>query len=207
MSISITIRTWTDGRVLFQGPYKSFKTALEQAVARKVNLHFADLRKQNLSNALLDDGLLAGADFSCTNLAGANLSEADLRRCKFHNTALYNTCFAYSNLQGSRFYGASFGATDITGADISKGRFNTESCFSLNYRLAASMGECAYVDGSGRFHSMNRPPVVIWGLETRPVVYLDRGMLNLPTMQAPFSGTSHQNPAGDSSAQTSKKGA
>jgi hypothetical protein len=167
------IRSVKTGDVIFEGRFRSFIACLEQTVREKINLRHADLRNKNLMNANLDDAQLTGADFNGANLTGANLSESMLENACFQNAVLYNTCFAYSNLRRCDFNGTSFGATDITGCDISFSRFSTLSCFTLDFMAAKNMMDCAFIFPCSTFSRMSRPPVVIKGLQASPIVFMD----------------------------------
>jgi hypothetical protein len=165
-----SIHSVQNGSMLFEGIFDSFTTCLEQAVTERVNLSGADFRNRNLSNACLDDGQFAAADFSGANLTGANLSEAILRGACLENTDLYNTCLAYADLRDTRLDHAGFGATDITGADITRARFAALSCFSLDFASAAAMNECVYIADTGFEFSFSAPPLVVRGLGRKLLV-------------------------------------
>jgi uncharacterized protein YjbI with pentapeptide repeats len=163
-----------NGRTLYEGSFESFKHCLEQGVIDRANLAGANLKNYNLSNACLDDGLLTGADFSGCNLTGANLSEARLRGALFCGADLYNTCLAYADVKSCDFTDAMFGATDITGADISNALFSTLSCFTLDFPSAASLQNCRFTNDAGQEFFWSRPPVVIRGLGLKPVIFTDQ---------------------------------
>ena len=160
--------------VLFSGRFRSFRHALECAVADNTDLTGADLRARNLSGVSLDDARLAQADFTGSNLTGANLSEAPLRGSSFVNTCLYNTCLAYSDLQGCSFVDASFGGTDITGSNLSYATFSTLSCFSLDFVDAAAMTGCVFTNPDGLIATMSKPPLVIKGASRSVIIFMDR---------------------------------
>lgn len=169
-----SIRSIKNNEVLFEGRFYSFKTCVEQAVAEKMDLSYANLSNLDLSNANLDDARLAYANFSRANLTGANLSESNLAHANFDGAALYNVCFALSNLQMCNFENASFGATDITGANISCTKFSTLSCFTLGFIDAREMHGCVFKNPDGTTSKMSRPPIVINGLKTTPLIFMDR---------------------------------
>ena len=113
------------------------------------------------------------ADFTGCNLDGTNLSEADLEYAVFTDCTLYNTCFAGSNLQVCDFMRASFGATDISGADLSDAAFSNLSCFALDFSSAHSLKRSYFRDIDGHISPMSEPPIVIHGLTSNPIVFLD----------------------------------
>lgn len=168
--------------ILFQGQYECFKSCLEDAVRKKINLSAADLRNQNLNNANLDDAILPFADFTNANLSGANLSESTLTNAIFKNTTLYNCCLCYSNLKNCNFTHAQFGATDINGAIICASTFSGLSCFSLNFMSAQLMHGCYYIDADTNKLEMSSPPIVINGIHKHPIVILDKVTIKGPNI-------------------------
>lgn len=173
MSRTFTIRNARTGAILYKQNAACFSACLEQAIEKKICLDHADLRNCNLINANMDNAQLDHADFTNANLAGANLSEAQLKGARFSNTTLYDTCLAYSCLRSANFEDAFFGATDITGADISHSSFSTLSCFTLDFVHADSMQRCIFKNPDGRLSEMSHPPIVIKGLP-KTLIFLDR---------------------------------
>lgn len=170
---TIEIKT-TGGVLLYRGRFRSFTEALEKAVAEKIDLADADLSHRNLSGAALDDARLARARFTNANLSGANLSEAQLSGADFTGAALYNSCFAWSDLRHCNFEDSSFGGTDITGAQLSGSLFSTLSCFQLDFSQVQNMEGCVFKDLGGQICAMNKPPIVIQGLLPAPIVFMDQ---------------------------------
>lgn len=167
------IKTGHNDTVLYEGKFQKFRHCIEQAVRENVALEGADLSNRNLSNITLDDANMPRADFSGSNLTGANLSEAKLRGASFKGTDLYNTCLAWSDLRGAHFEDASFGATDVTGADISHSIFSTLSCFSLDFAMTALMDGCIFTNPDGVIATMSNPPVVIRGATSNIIIFMD----------------------------------
>ena len=159
-------------QTLFCGYFKDFKTCLETAISNKINLHYADLSAQNLTNANLDDGVLSHADFSKTNLSGANLSETYCKGANFSESSLFNTCFAYSNLNNCNFTDAEFGATDIIGSIIDGATFSTLSAFTLNFTTTRQMKDCHFITEHGEHIEFSEPPITIQGLSKQPTMII-----------------------------------
>lgn len=172
------IKSRVDKKILFEGKFESFKTCLEAAVGERAYLANANLKNSNLSNAMLDDALMPCADFTGANLTGANLSEALLHGSVFSNAALYNVCFAWSDLQKCNFGNAFFGATDITGCDISFSSFSALSCFTLDFSDTRRMTGCMFNSSAGQNSVFSRPPVVIRGLGSLPLVLMEQSVSN-----------------------------
>ena len=166
-----TIYGRKNGAVLYQGRFSNFKSCVESALSDMCDLSYADLRYQDLSNVMLDDTNLLHADFTGSNLTGANLSEANLRACIFTDTALFNTCFAYSDLQSTNFSGASFGGTDITGCNMSFAAFSTLSWTNLDFAKVRLMKDCSFQVGASTI-KLSKPPVVIKGLGRKPIIFI-----------------------------------
>lgn len=170
------LRTHADGRVLFDGAFRSVRTCAEEAVARGISLAGVDLSNANLSGANLDGADMRGARLTGANLTGANLSEARFDHADFREASLYNACLAWSNCAGCDFRFAGFGATDIAGTDLSGGRFAGLATFSLDFVAARSLAGAHCDVADGRTFPMERPPVAILGL-SRPVAILDTALL------------------------------
>jgi hypothetical protein len=168
-----TIQSYKTKMPIFEGRFRSLCACLEAAVEENINLGHANLRNKNLTNACLDNALMPGADFTHANLTGANLSESVLRGAKFSGATLYNTCLACSDLRGAVFEDASFGATDITDSNLSQCSFSTLSCFSLDFSQVRTMQGCTFKNPDGSTSIMSRPPVVITGLGSMPLIFMD----------------------------------
>ncbi|MFK7839088.1 MAG: pentapeptide repeat-containing protein [Bdellovibrionales bacterium] len=162
-----------DEKTIFSGFYKGFITCLEDAVLRKIPLHNINLNGKNLTNANLDDGLFANADFSNTNLTGVNLSESYCKGANFSNASLFNTCLAYSNLINCNFKGASFGATDMSAALLDQSEFSTLSAFSIDFTKTKQMRNCIFIDYDGCISTLSKPPIVITGIQSKPIILMD----------------------------------
>lgn len=171
---TIQITSVISNKILYEGKFRSVKACLEQAARDKACLEGADLRYANLANANLDEIIMPRAVLNGANLTGANLSEAVLVEADFSGAALYNACLCHSDLRRCNFRDASFGATDIAGANISGCRFSTLSSFHLDFNTTADMRGCVFHDPAGPPCPMSRPPVVIAGLFSSPVVVFDR---------------------------------
>jgi len=173
-----TIISLKTNQPLFEAQANSFIDCLETAANEGVSLHYADLSHQNLSNANLDDADLQNADFSHSNLTGANLSEARLQDCSFNGATMVNSCLAYSNLTHGEFLYSQFGATDITGASLEHAHFAGLSCFSLPFIQAATLHGSRYFYGDNDHgYTMNKAPIVTYGLGPGPLVALDTHIL------------------------------
>ncbi len=169
----IKLKSTEDDTVLYQGQFVSVTACLESAVTQQINLENIDLQNANLMNANLDEAKMPGANLSGANLSGANLSESQLNGANITNAALYNTCLCYSDISYCSFEDSSFGATDITGANLAESRFSTLSTFSLDFTLVGNMEGCVFRDPGGTLCAMSRPPIVLSGLPNGPLVLMD----------------------------------
>lgn len=168
-----TIQSTQNKKSLFEGYFESFQSCLETAVNENIDLSHADLKQKNLCNSNLDDARLMHADFTGANLSGTNLSEARLTGANFSGAALFNTCFAYSDMQHCHFEHSDFGATELTGANLSFSNFAGLSCFSLDFMNVFAMKACTFKDTSGRLMKTSAPPVVILGINTNPIIFMN----------------------------------
>ena len=169
-----TLKTHSENKNIFSGTYRSFIDCIEDAVKQNINMSHINLSHKNLSNANLDGAHMPFANFKGANLIGANLSECHLKNANFNDTSLYNTCFAYSELQNSQFLGASFGATLIEGCNAQNCTFSTLSCFDLDFHLTRAMDGCTYIDQNYKHHNMSEPPIILKGLLNTPIIVLDK---------------------------------
>ena len=167
------LRSTQNGKILYQGTFKSFQSMLEQAAKDKAPVPYADLKHRNLSNADLDGLIAPHGDFSGSNLTGANISESFLNNANFANSALYNTCLCESSIANSNFDGAFFGGTDIYDSLISHSQFSTLSAFSLDFQSVKEMKDCVFINANGRISKMSKPPIVIMGVRRSPTVFFD----------------------------------
>lgn len=161
-----------DKTILYSGVFENIHVCLERAVAENVDLSHIDLRGFNLSTLNLDNAQMPFADFSNCNLSGTNLSEAKLNSARLTHAALYNTCFAYSEMQACDFSGAHFGGTDMTGCNISFASFTTLSCFNLDFTHMRTMKDCVFINSHGQRTTMSRPPVVVKGMSKKPIIMM-----------------------------------
>lgn len=168
-----TITTHNDNTLLYQDETCTFTQCLERAVEEQIDLSYANLANLNLSNANLDDARLNHANFSGSNLTGANLSEASLRYSDFSNAALFNTCLAYSDLSACTFKNTQFGATDIAASILDRSHFTGLSCYSLPFVTCKSMQGCVFETSSNGQKTLSKPPIVVYGLASTPLIISD----------------------------------
>lgn len=167
------LRSTQNGKILYQGEFKSFQSMLEQTARDKTPVPYADMKHRNLSNADLDGLIAPHGDFSGSNLTGANISESYLNNSNFSGCALYNACLCESSIANSNFDGAFFGGTDIYDSLISHSQFSTLSAFSLDFQSVKEMKDCVFINANGRISKMSKPPIVIMGMRRSPTVFLD----------------------------------
>lgn len=78
--MSIEIKSWEDGRVLYTAKNaQDVRQAVEEAAREKADLRFADLRFANLGYANLGSADLRSANLRFADLGYANLGSANLR--------------------------------------------------------------------------------------------------------------------------------
>ncbi|MGH1456971.1 MAG: pentapeptide repeat-containing protein [Alphaproteobacteria bacterium] len=167
------LKTYTDKKRLHEGYFETFTQCIEDAVKKNIDLNHVDLRGENLSNANIDGAIMNDALFESANLTGANMSECLLNNSNFQNCTIYNTCFAYSDMNNVDFTGASFGATLIDGCNLKDCLFSTLSSLDLNFSLTASMQGCQFTEENGQTHPMSAPPIILKGFISTPIVIFD----------------------------------
>ena len=77
-----------DGTVLYQSNVNTIKLAVEEAIDKKINLSYADLRYADLRDANLRDADLRDANLRYADLRDANLRDADLRDANLRDADL-----------------------------------------------------------------------------------------------------------------------
>lgn len=165
------------GQTIYEGRFNTFKQCLEDAVTKGINLENADLRNQNLQNINIDTAQLYGAVFDESNLNDANLSEGQFELSSFKNTSLIGACMAESNYKHCDFSGASFGANTVAGSCFDHATFNTLSCFTLDFLSLETMKNCRFEGASGNSYNLSKPPIVITGLFSTPIIFLNNEIL------------------------------
>jgi hypothetical protein len=169
-----TLTCYRTGETLYEGRFPTLSACLEQAILEKVNLAGIDLSYANLSGGNFDDANMPDAKLRGANLSGANLSEAVLDNSDLSDAVLVNACLCESSLKACVFYGASFGATDIAGADLSGAYFSTLSAFDLEFAQARGLQSCHYRHADGAMTDFSRPPIVLRGMLSTPVIVFDK---------------------------------
>jgi hypothetical protein len=82
------IKSWFDGRLLYEAEAESLREALESAVKNGANLDGANLDGDNLYGANLYGANLTRANLTRANLDGANLTRANLTRANLYGANL-----------------------------------------------------------------------------------------------------------------------
>ena len=129
------IYDWQTVEIMLEIQAATFGKAVEQAARQRLGLHLAqlkeaDLRRLDLSHALLREAELTRADLryadlSGADLSGANLSNADLRYADLSRANLRDANLSNADLRCADLSGAYFGTrirvledTDFRGADL-----------------------------------------------------------------------------------------
>lgn len=161
----ISIRHIRNGQILFNASCPDLRTCVETAIARGINLSYADLRYANLTNAQMDGAILDHADLGEANLTGANISEAQLKHTCFRNAQLQGVIFCESLLFCTDLRGAQCGGTDISAAQLIRCQFDTLSALDLNFRDSDLIKNCTFTNSDQTLYRFSKPPVVIKGLD------------------------------------------
>jgi hypothetical protein len=107
--MSIEIKRWTDGKVLYVAENASdVRAALEEAVAAGAELQGAELQGAKLACAKLQ-----GAKLACAKLQGAELQGAKLQYAELQGAELQ-----YAKLQGAKLQGAKLQGAELQGAKL-----------------------------------------------------------------------------------------
>ncbi len=141
---------WT-GAVIYEGEFESFLLAVEEAVAKKIDLRGANLRGANLSDAnlsgaYLSDACLSDAYLSGANLRGANLRGAYLRGANLSGAYLSGANLSGANLSDAYLSGAYLSDAYLSGANLSGANLRDANLRDANLRGANLRG--AYLSGA-----------------------------------------------------------
>ena len=103
---------------------KTIKEAVEEAVAKKIdltNVHLTgtDLMGANLANAKFSGASLRWANLNGANLSGANLNDANLIGADLSNANLNGANLSSANLSDANLRRANLRRANLTGADLS----------------------------------------------------------------------------------------
>ena len=88
----------TKEKIMYEVEADTFKDAIIQLIKEKKSLRYADFTGTNLRGADF-----RGADFTGTNLRGANLRDADFRDADFRGASLKDADFRDADLKGAIF--------------------------------------------------------------------------------------------------------
>ncbi|MDH5541924.1 MAG: pentapeptide repeat-containing protein [Nitrospinota bacterium] len=99
---------------------RTIKEAVEEGVARGVNLAGADLKAANLEGAELSYANLAEANLSIANLKGAKLWKADLRKASLEQANLADVDLRYAHLFGAYLGGANLVRAKLNGVTLAR---------------------------------------------------------------------------------------
>ena len=109
----MTVIKSISGIVIYESNQATIKTAIEDAVFKKVNLKDADLTGAYLTGADLTGANLTGAD-----LRGADLTSADLRSAYLTGANLTGANLKDADLTGAYLTGADLTGAYLTGANL-----------------------------------------------------------------------------------------
>jgi hypothetical protein len=112
--MSIEIKRWTDGKVLYVAENASdIRTALEEAVAAGAKLQYAKLQGAKLQYAKLQ-----GAKLQYAKLQGAKLQGAELQGAKLQYAKLQGAKLQYAKLQGAKLQYAKLQGAELQYAKL-----------------------------------------------------------------------------------------
>lgn len=152
------------GKKLFETRHKRMRDTLEEAVAKGVDLSFADLRGHKFGNTSLDGIMAPGASFWGADLSGSDIGYATLHGADFRGTDLSDTCFAHSNLTGANMMGAYFERSILEDAIMDRVRVSCPSFWSNDLQSVRSMIGLVYAHKGEEEFPVEESPIIIRGL-------------------------------------------
>ena len=136
-----------NGNILFSIEAENFKTALETAIKKHVDLRSADLSYKDLRSSDLRSADLCSsdlrsadlcysdlryADLRCVDLRSANLSHTDFRHTNFNSSDLRITDLSYSDLRYADLRSADLCYSDLRYADLRSADLSTTNLRSAD---------------------------------------------------------------------------
>lgn len=126
------------------------KLALEDAAAKRIPLHGAQLPNVVVENAVLTgidltDANLKGAIFRNSNLDDATLLRADLNSGKLLQSSFKRTCLSESNLQHSAILRSNLSQAEIINANFSGSLIHRSTMDNMMARIGYSLFEGAVI--------------------------------------------------------------
>ena len=97
----MTVIKSISGIVIYESNQATIKTAIEDAVIKKVNLTGANFRSADLRSAYLTGANLTGAYLTSSDLTGANFRGADLTSADLRSAYLTSADLRGANLTGA----------------------------------------------------------------------------------------------------------
>jgi hypothetical protein len=135
----IEIKSWINGKILFEGEFENICDAVSAAIKSSANLHSANLRSANLIGANL-----IGANLRSANLSGADLRSANLIGANLSGANLSSACLRGANLIGANLRSANLSGAYLGGADLSGAYLDSKYSF-LSISPIGSESGCLWV--------------------------------------------------------------
>ena len=154
----------TEGALLYASSCRSLQDTIETAIEDGIILDNINLKNKDLRNINFDGAIMRKACLVNTDLTGANMSEGIFDYADFSHAQLYNTCIAYSSLNGCSFLHTNFGATDLSQSIVDQSVFAGPSVFSIAFRSIKSMKSVEFLH-NGAPYPMHQIPISIQGPE------------------------------------------
>ena len=134
------IKSWIDGRCLYECEADTLLETLRQAVKAGANLAWANLDGANLAGANL-----AGANLYGANLAGANLDGANLDGAKLTRANLDGAKLTRANLDGAKLDGANLDGAKLDGANLAGAKLDGANLYDkpiIDIVQVSGIGSC-----------------------------------------------------------------
>lgn len=150
-----------NGNDLYKSNKLTFKTALEKAVKKRVDLSHLDARRRNLNHACLDGIKAPGACFWGVSFRSANLSGANFREADFRGADITDACLAESDCRGANFTSAFWRNTILRQCKMSGSVLSCPSFFSCAYDEVETLVGATYAHRGETYEKLREMPVTL----------------------------------------------
>lgn len=158
------------GECIYEDRSKTAKSSLEAAAAMGADLAGLVMRKRKFSFAALDSLKARSGCFTCSDFSGADMADCDLRGADLRGCDFTDACLAGSDLADADLRGAVFHRTILDDCTLDGARVSCPGFLSCDLSAVRSIAGLVFIHRGETDYPLNRPPIVIHGLQKRLVI-------------------------------------